>query len=161
MAIAEPKDFDEPRAVILIAQHSKADGGLLPALHAIQREFGYIPAPAIKLLASAFNLTRAEVFGVASFYHDFRLNVPRGRNVLRLCRAEACQAVGGRELAGRAQQRLGINWGETTKDGQWSLEQVFCLGLCAIGPAAMVNGELVGRLDTARLDGILPDGERT
>jgi formate dehydrogenase subunit gamma len=106
------------------------------------------------VIAQALALSRAEVHGVVSFYHDFR-EASAGARVLKLCRAEACQAVGGDALAARLQARLGIGWGETTPDGRLTLDQVFCLGLCACGPAALIDGAPVGRLDDARLDALL------
>src|SRR6185503_7818704 len=106
------------------------EGGMLPALHALQHEYGFVPNPAIALLADLFNISRADVFGVVTFYHDFRTDRPPGHHVLKLCRAEACQAVGGDALATLAQEKLGIRWGETSADGNWTLQPVFCLGLC-------------------------------
>jgi len=143
--------WNEDRARATIAPHAAAPGGLLPALHALQGEFGFVPKPAIVLLAQSFNLSRAEVFGVASFYHDFRLDGPAGTHVLKLCRAEACQAVGAERVAVVAQARLKLGWGETGADGAWTLQPVYCLGLCASGPSAMLDGEPVGRLDEAKL----------
>jgi len=143
--------WNEDRARATIAPHAAAPGGLLPALHALQAEFGFVPKPAIVLLAQAFNLTRAEVFGVASFYHDFRLDRPAGAHVLKLCRAEACQAVGAERVARAAQAQLRLGWGETRADGAWTLQPVYCLGLCASGPSAMLDDEPIGRLDEAKL----------
>lgn len=139
---------------MIIDRHLGRKGALLPLLHDLQDAFGYIPAPAIPQVALALNLSRAEVHGVVTFYHDFR-EAPHGRHVLKLCRAEACQAMGGERLAGLARDRLDLDWGGTTADGAVTLEPVFCLGLCACGPSAMADGELVGRLDAARLDAII------
>jgi formate dehydrogenase subunit gamma len=122
------------------------EGPLLPILHAVQKSFGYVPDSAIPQIAAALGLSKAEVHGVISFYHDFR-SAKAGRHVLKLCRAEACQAVGADAVAGRIKAALGIDWHETTPDGRVTLEPVFCLGLCACGPAAMVDGRLVGRCD--------------
>jgi formate dehydrogenase subunit gamma len=108
------------------------------------------------LLAGALNITRAEVHGVVSFYHDFR-TTPAGRHTVRICRAEACQAVGGTALADAALARLGIEWGGTTANGAVTVEPVYCLGLCACGPAAMIDGKVVGRVDGARMDAILTE----
>jgi formate dehydrogenase subunit gamma len=135
-------------------------GGLLPALHALQAEFGWIPKAAIALLAHEFNLSRAEVFGTASFYHDFRLEGLPGRHVLKLCRAEACQSVGGEKLAAAMKERLKLDWNETTPDGQWTLQPVFCLGLCASGPSAMIDGEPTARLDAENLAAIIDEVSR-
>jgi formate dehydrogenase subunit gamma len=134
----------------ILAGHDGMEGPLLPILHAVQARFGHLPAPALPLIAAALGLSRAEVHGVASFYHDFR-TAPAGRHVLRICRAEACQAVGGVALAEAVQRALGIGWGETTGDGRVTLEPVFCLGLCACGPAAMLDGEVLGRVGADRL----------
>ena len=150
-----PPPWNEDRARAIADAHAATPGGLLPALHAMQAAFGFIPKPAMPVLAHAFNITRAEVYGVASFYHDFRLDRPAGRHVLKLCRAEACQAVGCESVAAAARQRLGIGWGETTADSQWTLAPVYCLGLCASGPSAMLDGEPVARLDDAKLAALI------
>ena len=140
----------------ILAAHQGMEGSLLPILHAIQEAFGYVPQAALPIIAQDLSLTKAEVHGVMSFYHDFREN-PAGRHVLKLCRAEACQSMGADDLAAHAQNKLGIEWHETTKDGAVTLEPVFCLGLCACGPAAMVDGRLVGRVDAARFDALLEE----
>ena len=142
------------RAKALIAEHADREGPLLPVLHAFQEEFGYIDASAELLIAHALNISRAEVHGVVTFYHDFR-RAPAGRHVLKLCRAEACQAAGGDEIAARAEQQLGIAMGKTTADGSVTLEPVYCLGLCATAPSAMLDGHVHGRLDDERLDSLL------
>ncbi|MFN3576702.1 MAG: formate dehydrogenase subunit gamma, partial [Tabrizicola sp.] len=126
--------------------HQGLEGPLLPILHAIQEAFGHIPEAAVPQIARALMLSKAEVHGVVSFYHDFR-EKPAGRHVLKLCRAEACQTMGADAVADRIRRALGIGWHETTPDGRVTLEPVFCLGLCACGPAAMVDGRLVGRVD--------------
>ena len=138
----------------ILNAHKGMEGSLLPILHAIQADFGYVPQAALPIIAQDLNLSRAEVHGVMSFYHDFREN-PAGNHVLKLCRAEACQAMGADRVAAHAQKALGIEWHETTKDGQITLEPVFCLGLCACAPAALVDGKVVGRVDEARLDAII------
>lgn len=130
----------------IVEAHRGLEGPLLPILHAVQASFGHVPQGAIPQIAAALNLSKAEVHGVISFYHDFR-EAPAGRHVLKLCRAEACQAVGADAVAGKIKAALGIDWHETTPDGRVTLEPVFCLGLCACGPAAMVDGRLVGRCD--------------
>lgn len=134
------------RIAEILEAHQGLEGPLLPILHAVQEAFGYIPDSAIPQIAKALMLSKAEVHGVVSFYHDFR-SKPAGRHVLKLCRAEACQTVGADAVAGRIKAALGIDWHETTPDGRVTLEPVFCLGLCACGPAAMVDGRLVGRVD--------------
>jgi formate dehydrogenase subunit gamma len=135
------------------------EGPLLPILHALQEEFGYIDEAAEPLIAEALNITRAEVHGVITFYHDFR-RAPAGRHVLKLCRAEACQAAGGDPLAAHAEARLGVPMGTTVPDGSVTLEPVYCLGLCAVAPSAMLDGRVVGRLDQARLDGLLAETQQ-
>jgi len=120
-------------------------GALLPLLHAVQARFGYIPPPAVPHVAQLLNLTRAEVHGTLSFYHDFRTR-PAARRTIRLCQAEACQARGGRAVTMAVEDRVGVGLGATTRDGEVALEAVYCLGLCASGPSAMVDGRPVGRL---------------
>lgn len=150
------QNWSAERAVGIISAEVGREGAMLPILHAIQSEFGHIPAEAVPLIAHALNLSRAEVHGVISFYHDFHRHPP-GRHVLQLCRAEACQAMGADALAARARERLGADWGETTADGAVTLEPVFCLGLCACAPSAMLDGRPVARLNVARLDALLAE----
>lgn len=147
------------RAAEIIAAHKLHDGPTLIILHALQDAFGHVPELAIPMIAEALNLSRAEVHGVVTFYHDFRRE-PAGRHVLKLCRAEACQAAGGDALAARAESRLGIPLGDTTPDGQVTLEPVYCLGLCATAPSAMLDGRVVGRLDADRLDALVAEAQR-
>jgi formate dehydrogenase subunit gamma len=132
------------------------EGPMLPILHKVQEEFGYIPESAKQIIAQALNLSRAEVHGVVTFYHDFR-DHPAGRHTLKLCRAEACQSMGCESLAEKAKAKLGIDWHETTADGAVTLEPVFCLGLCAQAPAAMLDGELYARLDEDCLNDIVAE----
>ena len=132
------------------------EGPLLPILHGIQHQFGYVPQEALPVIAEALNLSRAEVYGVVSFYHDYRSH-PAGRHVLKLCQAEACQSMGSDAVAARVKQLLGIDFHETTKDGAVTLEPVYCLGLCACSPSAMLDGEVIGRLDAAKVDEIVAE----
>ena len=143
-----------PQIAEILAVHQGREGALLPILHDIQAEFGHVPQVALPQVAKALNLSKAEVHGVMSFYHDFR-EAPAGAHVVKLCRAEACQAVGADRVAAHAKDALGVDWHGTTVDGRVTLEPVFCLGLCACGPAAMVDGKLFGRVDERRLDGLL------
>ena len=152
MAQHNPWDLETARR--LIAERRSLPGALLPMLHALQGHFGYVDPAAIPALAEALNLSRAEVHGVVTFYHDFR-RTPPGRHVVRLCRAEACQSVGGDALALHVKQRFGIDFHETTQDGQVSLEAVYCLGLCACSPALVVDGKVHGRVDADRFDRLL------
>jgi formate dehydrogenase subunit gamma len=140
----------------ILRAHDGMEGPLLPILHAVQASYGYIPRDALPVIALHLNLSRAEVHGVMSFYHDFRED-PAGRHVLKLCRAEACQAMGADRVAAHARGALGIEWHETTSDGAVTLEPVFCLGLCACAPAALVDGRVVGRVDEARLDALIAE----
>jgi formate dehydrogenase subunit gamma len=150
--------WDEARGAEIIAERAKVEGATLVILHALQEAFGYVPEPAIAMVATALNLSRAEVYGVFTFYHDFRKE-PAGKHVLKLCRAEACQAAGGEALAARAEKRLGIACGSTTADRRVTLEPVYCLGLCATAPSAMLDGRLVGRLDQTRLDALIAEAQ--
>ncbi len=134
--------------------HTGVPGALLPILHAIQDQLGYVPESAIPIVAETLNLSRAEVHGVVSFYHLFR-RTPPGRKTVYLCRAESCQAMGARELETQLKERLGIDFHETTKDRRFSLEPIYCLGNCACSPALMVDETVYGRVTTERLVEIL------
>lgn len=154
-----PRDIPQPEVEdisALITGLLHLEGPLLPILHAIQEDYGHIPQMAVPLIAEALNISRAEVHGVVSFYHDFR-DIPAGRHVVKICRAEACQAMGAAALADHALARLGVEWHGTTANGAVTLEPVYCLGLCACGPAAMVDGQLLGRVDAARIDAIVEE----
>src|SRR5262245_29992609 len=151
--------WDRDRAQAIIDEHKHLDGAALPMLHALQHEFGYIAEEALPMIAHALNLSRAEVHGVVTFYHDFRRE-PAGKHVLKLCRAEACQAAGGDALAAHAEAKLGIALGYTTADDRVTLEPIYCLGLCATAPSAMLDGRVVGRLDEKRLDALLAETQR-
>ncbi|MFN6980191.1 MAG: formate dehydrogenase subunit gamma [Gemmobacter sp.] len=145
----------EGRIAAILAAHAGREGPLLPILQDVQAALGHVPDEAVPQIAAALNLSRAEVHGVLTFYHDFR-RAPAGRHVVRLCRAEACQAMGADALAARAMARLGVDWhGTSPGGGGVTLDPVFCLGLCACAPAAMVDGVLHGRLDAAALDALL------
>ena len=128
------------------------EGPMLPVLHAVQARFGYVPEAAVPAVAEALNVTRAEVHGVVSFYHDFR-SEPAGRAVVRVCRSEACKSVGADRLLTDLEAALGVRAGETAADGSVTLEPVYCLGLCACAPAAQVDGRPVGRAEAARIAG--------
>ena len=139
----------------IIDAHLGLEGPLIPILHAVQAEWGHVPEPAIPLIANALNLGRAEVHGVVSFYHDFR-GSPAGRTVVKLCAAEACQAQGGRDLVAATLRAFGLTTYGTTQDGKVTVEPVYCLGLCACGPAAMVDGALKGRATATMLKEAAP-----
>ncbi len=147
------------RTAQIIREHWALEGPLLPILHGLQEAFGYIDEAAEPLIADALNITRAEVHGVVTFYHDFR-RAPAGRHVLKLCRAESCQAAGGDELAARVESRLGVALGNTTADGRVTVEPVYCLGLCSVSPSAMIDGRVIARLDAKKLDGLLAEVDR-
>lgn len=148
--------FDEGRAQEIIAKHLGLEGPLLPILHALNEEFGFIDDAAVPHIAAALNLSRAEVHGVLTFYHDFRRE-PAGRHVLKICRAEACQARGSEAVARRSLSELGVGWHETTPDGELTVEPVYCLGLCASGPAALLDEEPLGLLDARKLVGAVAE----
>ncbi|TCO65915.1 formate dehydrogenase subunit gamma [Actinocrispum wychmicini] len=147
---------DRVRAVI--DAHRGDRGALLPILHGLQEEFGHVSQEMVPIIAHELNISRADVHGVITFYHDFRPE-PAGRTVVKLCRAEACQSVGAEKLVRHAQQVYGIKLGQTTPDGSITLEQVFCLGNCALGPAAQINGRMHGKLDEHRLDELILEAE--
>ncbi|HRO09951.1 formate dehydrogenase subunit gamma [Amaricoccus sp.] len=140
----------------IIEEHLGREGPLLPMLHALQEAFGHVPQQAVPMIAEALNQTRAEVHGVVSFYHDFRAE-PGGRHVLRLCRAEACQAMGGEAAAAETLARLGVDWHGTTADGRLTVEPVYCLGLCACGPSAMLDDVPLGRASPERVAALLEE----
>ncbi|GAA5172970.1 formate dehydrogenase subunit gamma [Pseudonocardia eucalypti] len=154
MTVGLTGETTERRVRGIVAEHREERGALLPILHAVQAEFGHVDPAVVPVLAEELNLSVAEVHGVVTFYRDFRRE-PGGRTTVRICRAEACQAVGANELADHARDRLGVGFGETTADGAVSLDEVFCLGNCALGPAVQVGGRLHGRVGPARLDALL------
>lgn len=143
----------------IVADLKGRPGPLLEVLHAIQAALGYVPPGAVPLVAEGLNLSRAEVHGVVTFYHYFRGAAP-GKHTVSVCRAEACQAMGSEALAEHARRRLGVDFHETTADGRFSLEPVYCLGNCACSPAAMIDGRLFGRVTPERFDGLIAERER-
>lgn len=146
--------WDESEVRDLLAPAAGIPGGLLPGLHALQDHYGYIAPEVIPVIADVFNRSRAEVYGVLTFYDWFR-TTPPGRHTLRICRAEACQSMGANALADHARARLGIDFHATSADGAVSLEPAFCFGNCACAPTLMLDGEVHGRMDAARLDALL------
>lgn len=145
------ESWSPERASEIIGAHVHRPGATLPILHALQEAFGCVPAAAVPLVAEALNLSRAEIHGVVSFYHDFR-SAPPGRVVVKLCRAEACQAVGSEPLAAELERRLGVTFGETSADGRLTLEAVYCLGNCACGPSGLIDGKLEALLDGDKVE---------
>jgi formate dehydrogenase subunit gamma len=148
--------WSEERTVEIVADHRALEGPLMPILHAIQEAFGHVPEEAVPVLARELNLSRAEVHGVVTFYHDFRGELP-GKHILKMCRAEACQSMGCEALVEQAEDRLGVECGGTSADGRVTFEPIYCLGLCATAPSAMIDGRIVGRLDAKKLDKLLKE----
>ena len=146
---AKDWDAETGRGIIRALKH--VEGALLPVLHALQDRFGYVDAAAVPVIADELNLSRAEVHGVITFYHDFR-RAPAGKHIVKICRAEACQARGGAAIEVAAAERLGVAMGRTRADRAVTLEPVYCLVLCATGPNAMVDGVPVSHVDAAKLD---------
>lgn len=138
----------------IIAALKDKPGALLPILHNVQNALGYIPAESVPDIATALNLSRAEVHGVISFYHYFR-DTPPGKQTIHLCRAESCQAMGGRQLEKHVKSKLGIDFHETTSDGKFSLEPVYCLGNCACSPAMQIGKEIYGRVSADSFDAVI------
>ncbi|EWY36719.1 formate dehydrogenase subunit gamma [Skermanella stibiiresistens SB22] len=151
--MADHAPWTRDKALAIVESYRGQRGSLLPILHDLQHEFGFIDDQAVPLLANALNLSRAEVHGVISFYHDFKRE-PQGRTVVKVCRAEACQAVGADRLVEHAARRLGVPLGGTRADGAVTLEGVFCLGNCALGPTVMIDDHLHGRVDANRFDAL-------
>ncbi len=148
--------FSDDDLHALVNAHARREGPLLPMLHDIQDRFGHIPETAHEPICNALNISRAELHGVISFYHDFR-KAPAGRHVLKVCRAESCQSVGANAVADAVLARLGLEWHGTTANGAVTIEPVYCLGLCACAPAAMMDDRVIGRVDAAKLDRILAE----
>ncbi len=145
--------------LVAIEANRNLDGALLPVLHAVQRRLGHIPPDALPLIAQELNLSRAEVHGVLTFYHWFR-TTPPGRTVLHLCRAEACQALGAARLEAHARQSLGVDFHGTTPDGAVTLEPVYCLGNCSLGPSMLVGERLHGRVTPERFDTLVAEARK-
>jgi formate dehydrogenase subunit gamma len=158
LSMSDMQAWDADRAQARIRELEHLPGALLPILHALQEEFGYIDPAATPLVATALNISHAEVHGVISFYHDFRHAAP-GKHVLKICRAESCQSMGCDALIQHVERRLGVKLGETTPDQSLTVEQVFCLGNCALSPAVMLDGEPYGRVSPSVAD-FLIDGSR-
>ena len=157
---AQPEGLHHTAVEEVIAQHAQRPGALLIVLHAIQDRIGFIPPGSLPRIAQALNLSRAEVHGVVTFYHDFR-TAPPGRHVVRLCQAEACQSMGSAGLAAHAKARLGLNFHQTSSNGAVTLEPVYCLGNCACSPALTIDGRVHGRVTPERFDRLLMSLEQT
>ena len=150
------KDDVSAQVLRIVGELKSLEGPLLPILHAVQEEFGYIPEAALPLIGTELNLSRAEVHGVVTFYHDFHRH-PVGRHVIKVCQAEACQSMGAEALAAVVQKSLKVRFGETTSDGAITVEKVYCLGNCALSPAMLVDDKLVGRVGEAKFKAIVAE----
>jgi formate dehydrogenase subunit gamma len=151
--------WDADRALTRIRELERLPGALLPILHALQDEFGYVDKAAVPLIAETLNISQAEVHGVISFYHDFR-HAPAGRHVLKMCRAESCQSMGCESMIRHVENRLGVKLGETTTDRSFTVEPVYCLGNCALSPAVMLDGKLYGRVSAEVADFLIDNAQR-
>jgi formate dehydrogenase subunit gamma len=146
-------------ALAVCARHGNKPDELLEIFHEMQHELGFIPEDTLPIVARALNRSRAEIYGVLTFYHDFHRH-PVGKHVVKICRAEACQSMGTDELCRHAESKLNVPLGGTTADGAVTIEQVFCLGNCALSPAVMVGEKLYGRVDPKRFDEIISSLEK-
>ncbi len=151
--------MDPNRIESIVAEQSRRPGALLPILHAVQEAYGFIPPDSIPLIAHGLNISRAEVYGVITFYADFR-QAPPGRHVVQICRGESCQAMGGADLEALAKQTLGVDYHQTSRDDAVTLEPVYCLGNCACSPAVRVGDDILGRVDGERLQALLQELRR-
>ena len=153
-AVLKPQDYEAIEKHI--ATFQSLPGALLPLLHAIQDDIGYVPELAYPLISKALSLSVAEVHGVVTFYHHFRTHQP-GRHILQVCLAESCQAMGSDALAAHIKKKLGVEFHETTADGAITLEPIYCLGNCACSPSVMINEEVYGRVDNKKIDQLISD----
>lgn len=151
--------WDASLARAIATEHKQLEGPLLPILHALVETFGYIDERAIPIVADVLNLSRADVHGVVTFYHDFRRE-PAGKHIIKICVAESCQSMGYQAVLTRLESTLGIGMNETTPDGRITIEPVYCLGNCALSPAALFDDDLYGRLNGPRLDALLNEARR-
>lgn len=154
--VANATGWDAAKAAAIVQGLRHLEGAALPMMHALQGEFGHVPEAAVPLIAEALNLSRAEVFGTLTFYHDFR-RVPAGRHVVKLCRAEACQAAGAEARHAELKAAWGVDWHGTTADGEITVEPVYCLGLCANGPAALVDNEPLAHMNHSAITDLIAE----
>jgi formate dehydrogenase subunit gamma len=150
-------EHEQDRSAVIsrvLVERKDQPGALLPILHGIQDALGYVPREAIGQIAQALNLSRAEIHGVVSFYHHFRTSPP-GRHTVYLCRAESCQSMGANQLVAHAKAKLGVGFHETTRDGSFTLEPIYCLGNCACSPAMMIDDEVYGRVTPERFEEVV------
>ena len=146
--------YDASIAAEIINKYEARPEMLVQILHGFVERYGFVGDEAIRQIANELNLSRAEVHGVVSFYHDFRTEPP-GEHILKICQAEACQAMGSRALTSHAEEKLGVALNNTRSDGGVTLEPVYCLGNCACSPAVMIGEKVYGRVDNEKLDGLL------
>ncbi|MDZ7642951.1 MAG: formate dehydrogenase subunit gamma [Woeseiaceae bacterium] len=149
--------YDKAIGTEIIARFEARPELLVQILNAIVARYGFIPEDAVRHLAEELNLSRADVHGVVHYYHDFR-TAPPGKTVVKVCQAESCQAMGSRELTAHVRERLQLDLNETSADGRYTLEPVYCLGNCACSPAVMINDRVYGRVDAVRFDDALAAG---
>lgn len=149
-------DLDKAKAII--NDYKTLEGGLIECLHAVQKYFGFVPKETINIIADTFNISRAEVHGVISYYHDFKTK-PNGRRTVRVCQAEACQAMGSRDLSAYIKEKLGIDFGQSDKDGEYTLEAVYCFGNCALSPNIEIDGQLHCRVQAQQFDELLKENK--
>ena len=149
-----PPSAEQAKAIAICAAHANKPDELMEILHDVQHALGYVPEAVLPAIANALNLSRADVHGVVSFYHDFKRE-PQGQHTIKICRAEACQSMGTDALCAHAEKKLATGLGGTTKDGKYTIEAVYCLGNCALSPAMMIGEDLYGRVDAKRFDAIL------
>lgn len=148
--------WDADEASRIVARRAQDKGAAIPIFHDLMAQFGYVDRSIVPVVAEALNLSRAEIHGTLTFYHDFR-DHPPGRRTLKVCRAEACQSRGARKLHDELKARLGIDWHGTTADGAVTIEPVYCLGLCANAPAMLVDEEPFGNIDMPALDEVIAE----
>ena len=151
-ALLNPKEYQAIEKHI--ASFQSLPGALLPLLHAIQDDIGYVPELSYPLISKALSLSVAEVHGVVTFYHHFRTHKP-GRHILQICRAESCQAMGSEVLEAHIKKKLDVDFHETTSDGAITLEPIYCLGNCACSPSVMIDEEVFGRVDSQKIDQLI------
>lgn len=157
--VIEPPAGAEELALTICAAHDNRPDELLEIFHDLQHELGYVPEQVLPAIANVLNRSRAEIYGVLTFYHEFR-RTPGGKHTIKICRAEACQAMHTQALCSHAQEKLRVKFGETTADGQFNLEAVYCLGNCALSPAVMIDNDLYGCVDKERFDTIIAEFDR-
>ena len=149
-------EWDPGEATKIVAARAHEQGAAIPILHDLMERFGHVDRSIVPILADALNLSRAEIHGTVTFYHDFR-DHPPGRRTLKVCRAEACQSRGAFAMHDALKEKLGIDWHGTTPDGAITIEPVYCLGLCACAPALLIDEEPVGNVDVDALDDLIAE----